>query len=290
MNWHFRTIGMGTFNYRRAAKRLSQEVYATGRFKTSIGANERFLKNSSTRFWKEHSNVLHSRTPGFGWWIWKPEFVKVCLDQIPRGDGLFYLDAGTVLGNSLEDLDLLDALLKDGEIEPLIGSNSQSFAEYKYSSNALMSYCNLEDSQRTSNQFWAGFFMVQNNAPGITFVNSWKQMLCQDNHRFLINKEDNFLENPDLIHHMYDQAVFSCLMKASMGKSISIDETGQSGLIRPLRHRYGYGFFESPNCIRFFYHVLAFLSKVKLYVERRLISNSLQMAPNNHSTNDLENP
>ena len=26
MNWHFRTLGMGTINYRKAAKRLAKEV------------------------------------------------------------------------------------------------------------------------------------------------------------------------------------------------------------------------------------------------------------------------
>lgn len=290
MNWHFRTIGMGTLNYRRAAKRLSQEAYDTGRFKSSMGANESFLKNSSARFWNDHSNILHARTPGFGWWVWKPEFARVCLEQIPKGDGLFYLDAGTVLGNSIEELVLLDALLKVGEIEPLIGSNSQSFAEYKYSSRELMNYCNLDESQRASNQFWAGFFMVQNNASGITFIRSWKDILCRDNHRFLIHKENESLENPNFVHHMYDQAVFSCLMKKSAGKSISIDETGQSGLIRPLRHRFGYGFFGSPKYLKCFYHSLAILSRVKLYIERRLIKNSLQMLPNNHSTNNLINP
>lgn len=282
MNWHFRTIGMGTYNFRSAAKRLAREVYETGRFETSTGESEAFLKKTSPDFWKQHSNILHARTPGFGWWIWKPEYLKVCLEQLPLGDGLFYLDAGTVFSTSDSDLKYLDFLLRLGATELLIGSNSQSFAEDRYSSLRLMDLCNLDKSQRKANQFWAGFLMVQNNLIGRKFVQSWSELLCLDDHRFLIPDEKERSDNPQLIHHMYDQAVFSCLMKAKNGISISIDETCKSGLIRPLRHRYGYGFFNSSIRLRFFYHLVGFVSKMKLFMERRLIKNSLSERPKNH--------
>ena len=282
MNYHFRTIGLGTINYRRAAKRLAEEAQRTGRFKSAIVFDEKFLETEAPDFWKLHEDILHARTPGFGWWIWKPQFIKLCLEQIPEGDVLFYIDAGTVLGNQNADLLSLDLILSRAEDQDLIGSNSQEFSEKLYSSKDLMDHCNLTVNDRNGNQFWAGFFMVKNNYRGNEFVKLWKTLLCQNDHHFLCPKIELDSEEPGFIHHMYDQAVFSCLMKQFQGLSIAIDQSYVYGPVRPARHRYGFSIFENRRHIRIFYKTIACVSRLKLFGERRVFRNSLTMRPIRH--------
>jgi hypothetical protein len=282
MNYHFLTIGLGTINYRRAAKRLAEEAQRTGRFKSAIGFSETFLKTEDSNFWKLHENILHARTPGFGWWIWKPQFIKLCLEQIPEGDVLFYVDAGTVLGNQDADLLSLDLILRYAEDQDLIGSNSQEFSEKLYSSKDLMDHCNLTVIDRNSNQFWAGFFMVKNNRSGNEFVKLWKTLLCRNDHHFLCPKTELNSEEPGFIHHMYDQAVFSCLMKQHQGLKIAIDQSCVYGPIRPSRHRYGFSAFENRRQIKILYKTISCISRIKLYLERRIFRNSLAIRPIRH--------
>lgn len=280
--WHFRTIGMGTFNYRLAAKRLAQDAMSTSLFESSIGYDEKIFLNHLPDFWDQHKQVLSARVPGFGWWIWKPHFIRYCLSEIPKDEGLLYLDAGTVISKSKEDLQNLGRILELGRDTTLIGSNSQNFSENLYTSKALLDYLDIKEEDRLSNQYWAGFLLVRNNNSGESFVNCWANLVCKSNHSFLLPDIIKEQEVKGFVHHMHDQAVFSSLMKSFGAKSVEIDQDNNYGAIRPIRHRYAFSYYETRLYIILLYKTIFMISRFKLYVLRRLYRDSLSKKPINH--------
>lgn len=281
MNWHFRTIGMGTINYRRAARRLAKEVESTGLFVSSQGCDEEFLSKIAREFWKNHEDVLKARVPGFGWWIWKPEFIGRCLEQIPEGDGILYLDAGSYIGNSHEAIQEIEKMLLLASRESIVAAHGQTFVESNYSSAILMDLLGLTVSQRNSPQLLAGFLLVRNNQKGRKFVNDWRRLTCANHHEYLMpsfrSQEDN-----QLIHHMYDQAILSCLVKSNDVRSIPIGDKQTDGAVRAIRHRFAYGVNEKRTGIIFLYRFIALASKVRLALEHRIFRDSLSKRPSNH--------
>ena len=268
--WHFRTIGMGTINYRKAALRLAKEVSSTGIFESSCGLDENFIKENAPSFWVKHKKVLKARVPGFGWWIWKPTFIELCLKELNENDCMLYMDAGSFL--AVDEKDLIFNVLENINRFSLVGSNYQTFPEWKYCSKNLLDNFEISNADRHENQFYANFLMIRNNAYTREFISEWKNLLCSDDHEFLI-PHSNLCQPKGFVHHMYDQAVLSCLMKREKAGIIYIGDKSNPGVIRALRHRFAY----SINCknflVRAFFNTISFLSKVRLFFQRRIFRN-----------------
>lgn len=279
--WHFRTIGMGTINYRAAAKRLAREVFATGLFETSMGHDEKFLKKELSDFWIRHERVLKARVHGFGWWVWKPEFIRVSLSKIPTGDGLLYLDAGSFISLDPIDLDLLIKYLNIAMNESVVGSNSQDFLEENYTSAEILDRLDLSNADRKSNQFYGGFLMLRNNAKANDLVSEWSELICRDNHTYLLPKRSSN-DHKGFVHHAHDQAILSCLLKNISAKSVKIGDKGSNGCIRLVRHKFGYKYLKPRPTVKYLYQAIDFISRIKLAIERRLFKNFQSITSINH--------
>lgn len=279
--WHFRTIGLGTINYRAASRRLAKEVSVTGLFQTSIGYDEKFIKRSSPVFWSNHQNILKARTHGFGWFIWKPEFIKLCLDQIPKGHGLMYCDAGNYVSSRKTDTDTLKSYFNLAFETNVVGSNSQNYLEENWSSKEVMDLFNLKEIDKKSNQFLGGFLLVINSKEGNLFVKTWSETTCLNKHEYLL---------PSLVsptkgvsaNHRHDQSILSCMLKTQFKPSVDIGDKSTPGCVRAVRHRYGYS-LNSGNYLKIvFFKLISYFSRVRLAIERRLVKNSLYLRPLEH--------
>ena len=280
--WHFRTIGLGTINYRYASKRLATEVNNLGIFETSVGYSEGFIKEYSPKFWSDHKNILRARTPGFGWYIWKPEFIRLSLEKIPKGHGLMYCDAGNLVSSGAQDLSQLIQYLNLGSHQNIVASNSQEFIEENYSSSELISLLNLSESQKKSKQFLAGFLLITHSEEGVSFVNSWRNLACLYDHEYLIPSTTQSL-NPNFDTHRHDQAILSCLLKKYQKQGVYIGDKQNLGCVRAVRHRFGYS-YKNPNCIsKVIFDLIYFVSRVKLGLEHRIFFKSLTLRPKSHN-------
>lgn len=267
--WHFRTIGLGTINYRAASKRLAKEVSGMGLFATSIGYDEKFLLKTSPDFWDAHKKMLKARNPGFGWWVWKPEFIRMCLSRIPEGHGLMYSDAGNYIGTASSDSENLSAYLNFAIKNNIVGSNSQDFIEKNWSSPDLMNLLNLDSAARNSNQFLGGFLLVTNTSQGREFVSKWANLVCKENHRFL-------MPGPDSDHSSnvgsHDQSILSCLLKQASKPSVFIGDKKKLGTIRAIRHRYAFPVHDANKISVVIFKTVFFLSRTRLALERRIFA------------------
>jgi len=264
-----------------ASSRLAQEAKLTGLFETSVAHRENILRKEAPTFWKEHRKVLKARVPGYGWWIWKSEYIRLALRNIPEGHGLMYCDAGNYISNQKEDIKLLISYLNLTSEKYIIGSSSQDFIEEQSSSRQLMDHLKLSLEDRLSNQFMAGFLLIMNNKEGIEFVNKWCDLTCESNHKYFF-PETNNTNFKNVILPSYDQSIFSCLLKSYSKPSINIGDKSNPGCVRAVRHRLGSKYI-NPSIISIsFFKCILFLSKIRLAFERRVFINSLKIRPENH--------
>lgn len=278
-SWHFRTIGLGTINYRAGARRLAKEASLTGLFETSVGFNEKYLKHNSEVFWRNHRNILKSRTHGFGFYVWKPEFIKLALSGIPENHGLMYCDAGNLISRKINDLEVLTSYLNLASESNVVGSNSQNFVEKEWSPMELMDHLNLSTNDRESYQFLGGFLLIMNTPEGRQFIEQWSDLACQENHRFLFPRTVAYYPT----NLSFDQGILSCLLKSRSKPSVNIGDKENSGCVRAARHRFAYS-FDSKNYVkRSFFNLIASISKLKIALERRVFINALYREPSNHS-------
>ncbi len=288
LNWHFRTLGMGTVNYRRAASRLAREITSSGLFSTSLGRNEEYLIENSPVFWKNHSKILKARVPGFGWWIWKPEFIRLCLNEIPEGDGLFYLDAGSFVDTTEYGVTQLGSYFKLVEIHSVLAAHGQDFREKNYSSSKLMDLLDLSPAHRDSPQHYAGCLFIRNNHEGRAFLDRWCYLSCANQHEYLY-PSTKLPQDEQLVNHMYDQAILSCLVKSNNIPSIEIGDKTKEGVIRVLRHRFAFGIYEERLTVKKFFTLVSLISRIKLAIEHRIFRKSLTLRPVDHNFTPLDN-
>lgn len=267
--WHFRTIGLGTINYRRASKRLAKEASSLGLFETSKGYDEKYIRKFSPDFWNAHKNMLRARNPGFGWWVWKPEFIRMCLERLPEDHGVMYSDAGNYIGTTPSDSQNISIYLNLASKHNVIGSNSQDFIEKDWSSPDLMNLLDLDASDRNSNQFLGGFLLVTNTPEGRNFVSKWSKLVCIENHRFLMPSL-NSNDSPNNSSH--DQSILSCLLKKASKPSVYIGDKTKLGSIRAVRHRFGFPFHDANKSSVVIFKTIFFLSRIRLGLERRIFS------------------
>ena len=282
MKWHFRTLGMGSLNYRATARRLAREASSTGLFETSLGLNEKDFRNADADFWRDHRNVLHARVPGFGWWVWKPYFILHHLLSIPEGDGLLYLDAGCVIKGDEESVLRIKEYMELASARSMLGSNTDFFPEEQYTSRDLLDYFNLNVQQRRESQYCAAIVFIINNSKGRAFARDWCHLVCVDDHKWLLPFKTDVANHRDFKHHMHDQASLSCLMKTYCGLSIHTGNKDVDGAIRLARHRYGYDFQESRWHIKYFFQFFYVLNRIHLAFQRRIFPGSLSRRPNSH--------
>ena len=277
-SWHFRTIGLGTINYRAGARRLAKEAFSTGLFETSEAFDEKYLKLNSELFWENHRKILKSRTHGFGFYVWKPELIKLALSGIPENHGVMYCDAGNLISGKFDDINVLGSYLNLASESNVVGSNSQNFVEKDWSPLELMDLLNLSQMHRGSSQFLGGFLLITNTPEGRQFVEQWSDLACQENHRFLFPRmATTYPKNLS-----FDQAILSCLLKSRSKPSVNLGDKVNLGCVRAARHRFAYS-IDSKNCIeRGFFNLIASLSKFKLALEHRIFRNSLYREPSNH--------
>lgn len=285
MKWHFRTIGMGSINYRLASRRLAIEATSTGLFQTSQGLTESEFAKLSPIFWQQHRNVLKPRVPGFGWWVWKPYFILETLLALPEGDGLLYLDAGSVIKQDAKSIAEIQKHMALTVLQGVTGSNSDSYEEQMYSSNDILNHFSLSNSQRLDSQYYGGLLYVINTQEGRHFVREWCRLVCEEEHRWLLPKEFVVPNHVDFHHHMHDQAILSCMMKAGSKIPVEVGNEGVEGPIRLARHRYGYSFFERRVLVRLPFEVINLLQRYFLALQRRILRKSMTRRPKSHILN-----
>ena len=167
---------------------------------------------------QKHALFISENKRGFGYWLWKSFIILKTLEELPEGDILVYLDAGTKL--SLEGksrfMDYLEIQRKD--------KYNNLFFEQE---NVISSWCKMDTIH-----FFDAYDLVHNKVkevlPGILFTsnnphNRFIFKLCYDScsNYQLISDTPSIKPNlPEFKEHRHDQSVFSIIVRKFSASSI----------------------------------------------------------------------
>ena len=157
----------------------------------------------SQDFRKKYSQIL-SVERGNGLWLWKPYFVKKCLDKMNEGDILFYCDSGAFFFRNIKKF-----LKKVGEFN--IIAFDIPLIEEQFTKRLLFEKMNCNSNYyKKSNQIIATYFIMKKSKITIRFVDEWLN-LCEQYD--LISPSNQYNEINNFIAHREDQSIFSLLCK-----------------------------------------------------------------------------
>ena len=186
---------------------------------------------------QKHILFFSENKRGFGYWLWKPFLIWKTLEELPEGDLLVYLDAGTKL--SLEGksrfMDYLEIQRKD--------KYNNLFFEHD---DPISSWCKMDTIH-----FFDAYDLVNNKVkevlPGILFTsnnphNRFLFKLCYDscsNYQLITDTPSVKPNLPEFIEHRHDQSVFSIVVRKFSASSIYplLNELKKSNKVYPITIR-----------------------------------------------------
>jgi hypothetical protein len=191
---------------------------------------------------------------------------------------------GNLISNENDDIKTLISYLNLASSSHVVGSSSQEFLEKDWSTRELMDHLRLDSKSRESNQFMGGFLLVTNTPEGKSLVEDWANLACQENHKFLRPIFDN-KNSQSFTNFSYDQGILSCLLKSRSKPSVEIGNNVKPGCVRVVRHRLAYPVKSKNTFKKVLFDYIAFMSRIRLAIERRAYKNSYFREPKNHPSN-----
>lgn len=94
-------ITFGNERFVNSLKRIKKEFINTNLFRDVFAYTP---EDFGIDFKEKHTDFLTTNPRGYGYWLWKPYFVKKTLDSMNDGDILVYADAGCKITGNLKPL------------------------------------------------------------------------------------------------------------------------------------------------------------------------------------------
>lgn len=194
--------------------RIKYEADSMGCFNGVECYTEKDFNKDYWEKYKEHFNG----TRGYGYWSWKPYFLKKKLSEMNDGDIVVYADTGCMLLK-----DNVDELRKwfgiaynspSGILSPCFGP----YLEHEWTRYDLYDYINKTYNENNIDIFdkaiqcGAGVLVICKNEKSVDFVNQWNDVMS--NHFELCTDAQSSMPNHPKFHeNRHDQSVFSMLSK-----------------------------------------------------------------------------
>jgi len=155
-----------------------------------------------------HKEFIDKNPRGYGYWLWKPYFIKKNFDSMNDGDILLYLDSGCEI--DFREKSDFTQLLEIVKRDKILGTYTCLEKEYNKMDLLIKLDVNAEMYINNSqHQAGAIMFFICNETRKI--VNEW-YALCCDYH--LIDDSPSIVDNYLCFkEHRHDQSIFSLLTK-----------------------------------------------------------------------------
>jgi len=170
--------------------------------------------------------ISKSKNRGYGYWFWKPYFLRKIMNETESGNIIHYVDIGCHLQKKNERFyEYLDLLINSNKwilafqyyVDKKKFPNDIFFSEreeFKYTKADLLDYFNFLNDKKITHtpQFWAGSFFLVKTKVSQNFVNEWINIF--EKKIDLINDTNSNIENLEgFIENRHDQSAFSLLCK-----------------------------------------------------------------------------
>ena len=219
---------------KRSADRLKAQAKDTNYYDEIKILGPQDFDNKMTE--KFNSLNKNDKKKGYGYWFWKPFFLKKIMDSGNVGEIVHYVDIGCHIQNkNTRFQDYMKILTKqDIWILPFQYFTDTNFSndisfnqryEYQFTKADLLDYFGFLNEKKITHtpQYWAGSFFLKNCEKTKNFLSEWISFF--DEKFELINDSKSFLKNYDgFVENRHDQSVFSLLCKKYSIKSLSAYE------------------------------------------------------------------
>jgi hypothetical protein len=160
-----------------------------------------------TIFWKKHGDFIEkNKHIGYGYWLWKPYIIKMCLAELNDGDILFYLDCDCLLHDNKQLISQYFDIIKTDYI---IGSLTN--IEKYWTKMDIIQYLDITDNkylETEQRQGGTNMFYVCDQVNNL--VDEWYKTACNYN---LIDDSIIIKNIPSFKNNRHDQSIFSLLSK-----------------------------------------------------------------------------
>lgn len=167
-------------------------------------------------YWEQYHLWYEANKKGYGYWAWKPYFIKKILAQIDYGDYLCYCDSGCEINKSgkekLHEYCRMAEKSKSGIVCWETGYKASQFTK-----GDIWDYFKARDSIIPSkNQIMAGVLVLHNTIDCQEFFDNWFITIHHNLH--LIDDSPSLASNfYDFVENRHDQSVFNVLCRLSPG-------------------------------------------------------------------------
>ncbi len=205
------TAGLGAEKFERAAKRVidaSTRLYECDELLVlRVNNLERYCPVTAQRY----REFLKPEIRGFGYWIWKPEFIYRTLSgEFGRFDQVIWVDSGCEINvNRISKAIFARRIVKTDEKG--FWFHALSTSDYQYSKRSVISqFPELSEEQLKSPQIQANYMHLSTHS-ALPLAEEW--FTCATTKISNTNLEFMDNENPTFIEHRSDQSILSLSAK-----------------------------------------------------------------------------
>jgi hypothetical protein len=219
-NW---LVTFGNERFSDSLIRINKEAEKFGLFHRIKTYNQVDLMKSE--LWEKHSNFITTSKKGYGYYIWKPYFVKHTLGRMNDNDILVWVDAGCTIhpAGKHRFLQYMDMVRRSMFGIIAFELNDTHLVEKTWTKMDTVEHFKMYHPRiLETKQIMATVFMIRKCEQSMKLVDEWYQ---STDHLFLYNDDPSKVPNdPSFKEHRSDQSVFSLLVK-KYGADIIPDET-----------------------------------------------------------------
>lgn len=220
---HLVTFADGGPGYVQGRNLLVDTAQASQWFKTIKAYDLATLALESPTWFETHRKFITNNRRGLGYWIWKPEVIRIRLSQIGSHDVLLYLDAGCQINpygkrrfehyvRLCQDYGMLCFFL-----------NGPNYTIGQWTKVDLLNRFNIaqNDPLLTLPQVEAGVSFYMATTKTHLSLSSWELLASENGYSMLSDSPSIDKESDQFIEHRHDQAIFTLLHYLdNWGKSI----------------------------------------------------------------------
>jgi hypothetical protein len=184
------------------------------------------VEHELPNFFNTHQRFILQNSRGYGYWIWKPEILRIVLESLaPEEDGVLYLDAGCTLNfqNSAAVQRFKEyeskAVARGGLFFRLRGENNHQL----YTKHATLQEMNAEN-RLDENLVAATAFFLSNTPSSRELLSDWSRVMTQDSYSLVVDPDPSEPQHEGFVAHRHDQSLLSLLLNRTNFEIVG-DET-----------------------------------------------------------------
>jgi hypothetical protein len=224
--WILLTAGLGDSNMQEAALRVAKCAAKFGKFSQVITLNSSNISRLCPTVNSKYSNLLNSKTRGFGFMSWKAELVYRTLLENIESYGVVWVDAGCELSPSAFSVLKLSRNLNKANRDGFLFFNLNT-PESEYTKREVFYEFPKLIYPDSSPQAQTTYFALA-GVNGLQIARKWFEVVSKD--AGFIDEEIRVQPLPFFKEHRHDQSIFSLTLK----------ENGYHANMKPLRNGRGH--------------------------------------------------